>query len=394
MKKRMPDFRTSVTLIWLLCLGILFAVHVVPAARATAGKRFDVFVKALAKTFPLRTRINNFFVELNGGVACLFGQHRCNDTYKIKTGHLVRLTPAADTLSHAKDVAAFAEELKTRNIKFLFVLNPYRTGALASIEAIPGDASDVNADKFLSHLDRLGVEYLDLRPEIRKYGADAGNLYFRTDNHWNFDGVMSVYPILAARFVTITCGNEACQSVAGYFSSDSWERVRFPRLFFGAYGRRTGRLFAPSEPFFYYKPKFNTEMSVVVSDSMKRSNDFLHAIIDNSVFQMPDSAFMDDAYNCYVKFHFARSYFAPIKKRLCIIDDSYGRPQAAWLTTLFERVWQIDLRRDGVDLFAIIKDAKPDLVAVVYNSSALSWADDPNGVWPLCRSKIDLKENR
>ena len=140
---------------------------------------------------------DHLFIQLYGGVQRLSGRRVIQDMVagntvaKLSTGALnfVNLGTAGQVDQEAvgrraQATAELAAKLEVRGIPYLYIAAPQKIQRGA--ELLPRgleESGNATCDAYLAELDRLGVDYLDLRPVFESNGIYS-NWFFRTDHHW------------------------------------------------------------------------------------------------------------------------------------------------------------------------------------------------------------------
>lgn len=375
----------AVSLSWLFVILIWsgFTVKTILSNSAKSEWKLDASLKStIERKISDNIRFKSPLVELNGGWSRLLGRIHCNEVFRLKNGHISRLTPYHPQDEYVQRTDALARYCKSKNIEFLFVLFGRKIDqeGLVLPRGCPKDYSWRNSDEFLSSL--KDAEFLDLRSYTSKTVDDVTDNYFKTDHHWNFKGCIKVFPIIVERiFSKLDCGHT---NKIGALNLSNWDVVQMPRRFTGSFSQRTGRIFGGTDELNYFIPSFQTEM---MSSYMNKNGicnymtgSFKDALLNKHMLAEPASFLGDAAYSVYGwggrSLYIHKNRLAPIKKRVLVVKDSFAVPITSFLSTVFSEIVAVDLRYyKGVDVEKYISILSPDIVSVMYNIGSLAPGD-------------------
>ena len=365
--------------------AIAFLVVLAGFAVPLANKaQRDVHV-ALAEKFPGK----RFFVELNGGVSRLVGRRYCNGVYRTPRGILLSefKVKVGDVSGLADCVSRFSDWLAQNGTPYVYIQVPDKIDMRGNMLPQPFENScNETTDAFLAALKERGVRTFDTREILTATEDDVIRYFYRTDHHWNNDAVFKVFggliPILSR-----ACGVDSAL-LEPVMSEDSWNRNVWKRCFVGTKARRTGCVFGGVDDLIVYTPKFETDMSICIpSRNVSLSGDFRKTVMwcADKIRRRDGNLFKMDAYSMlYIGGIFGvvrqRNNTAPLKLKLMIVGDSYARPLAAFLSTVFSEVITLDQRRFAASesVAGFLADFKPDLVLQM--NSPVAVAVSANGI--------------
>lgn len=327
--------------------------------------------------FPARMKL----VELNGGYCRSIGRRFCNTVYRAPNGMLLSGYRGRSVSQVAGAAADFSRWLAKRGIDYLFVQTPAKIdcgNVLAPPSSVFESGANETADEFLGHLQRTGIDALDLRPMLTLTPEDLARHFYRTDHHWNNDAVFMVFGLLSARLAEKTGADR--KSVAELTSPSAWRREIRPSCFLGTKGKRTGWLFSGFDDLIVYTPRFPTQMSIDIPDKkVHRKGSFRQTNMwrSQAIRGKRGQSYSMDAYSTLYTggiypFVRHRNPTAPIRAKVLIIGDSYVRPLEAFLSTTVREVVVIDPRRvdRSLTLVQYVKREKPNIVLQIQNPSA------------------------
>ncbi|WP_297212748.1 alginate O-acetyltransferase AlgX-related protein, partial [uncultured Flavonifractor sp.] len=230
---------------------------------------------------------DHLFIQLYGGVQRLSGRRVIQDMVagntvaKLSTGALnfVNLgtaeEPGAEVEVRAKATADFAAALKSQGIPYLYVAAPQKIQR--GVQLLPQgleESGNACCDAYLAGLDRLGVDYLDLRPVFEGNGIYS-NWFFNTDHHWKPEAAFFAWQYLAGQ-MDLRYGLETPSALT---NPNNWDTQVLEDFFLGSQGKRVGSLYAGVDDFTIFTPKFETDLTYTNSDgSFTRSGPFSQSV--------------------------------------------------------------------------------------------------------------------
>lgn len=309
----------------------------------------------------------NDFLNLNGLFARLTGRRVLNNVVRLNNGMLSQVVSDIDTTPLADTIADSSNYLNKQNIPFLYIQMPYK-------ESLDGQSFPVgissyankNTDELLSQLSAEGIETLDLRPLLAKTPEMLEQYFARTDHHWKADGAFVAFQeVLYCLHELFPDGNIDLT----YARADQWERHSIDNWFLGSLGKRVGIFFGGTETFYWYTPRFETEMSCVIpSRGQLFRGDFTEANMRMQYIEKKDY-FNSNAYTSFIGSDSDsplvqhRNLNAPSPLKIIMIRDSFTRPLQMFLSTVFQEIDVIDPRYFSECTIAeYVERTKPDIV--------------------------------
>jgi hypothetical protein len=291
--------------------------------------------------------------------------------------------PPPDVMSSAEhaEMSRLAGHLNKRGIPFLFALAPCKMDE--SMELFPNGWTGWNynrrARELLAFLEEHGVRLLDFSPRFAATVDDVTKSFFRTDHHWTIRSAFAATRSIVDELSVMLKNPSLADAVE--LSESNWEWRFVDGGFIGSHGRRTGILFSGLDDFEYAVPKFETDIEIEVRydkrglDGIVRG-DFEHTEIRRKYLR---ESYAENRYNLYVGTRKAvgihRNNRARINSRLMLIKDSFGKPVACFLATLFCEIVEVDPRYlpKDVTLESLVDEYRPDVVVRVSNPSTLHY---------------------
>ncbi len=342
---------------------------------AKESKSFKEFTKNVQHKFPKQFPGKYSFIDLHGLFGRMVGRNESNKVVKDHDGMLFpQRVLQADVRGAAKSVIDFADFMKHRGIPFLYVQAPYKMDK--SYDMLPkGGAQHYayqNLDRFIALL-RGKVDVIDLRNDLCATPDAVRKYFYRTDHHWNSRGGLLAARVIA-RSILLKIGFSP-ESYLDNLDESRWIEHSLPNWLLGSQGQRTGRFFTGLDALVWHTPKFPTRISAAeIESGAFYKGDFSDAHIRRKYIDERQNLYEDSAYNVYTGGNYPlvrmRNHMAPVKLKVLLFGDSYTRPIAPFLSTVFSEVDLVDPRmlvRERVAELAL--HDRPDCVVQLNNAN-------------------------
>ena len=326
---------------------------------------------------------DHLFIQLYGGMQRLSGRKVIQDMVagntvaKLSTGALnfVNLGTAGQVDQEAvgrraQATAELAAKLEVRGIPYLYIAAPQKIQR--GVELLPRgleESGNATCDAYLAELDRLGVEYLDLRPVFESNGIYS-NWFFRTDHHWKPEAAFFAWQYLSGE-LDLRYGYE---TPAALTNPKNWSTRVLDDFFLGSQGKRVGSLYAGVDDFTIYTPKFDTNLTYTNSDgSFDRSGPFAQSVCFPERVAERDW-FNGNPYTYYSGGDYAMATMVnhnnPKGPKVVLLRESFSCALAPFLALSCSELTTIDLRHFSGDLMDTVRELEPDLVLTLYTASS------------------------
>lgn len=326
---------------------------------------------------------DHLFIQLYGGMQRLSGRKVIQDMVagntvaKLSTGALnfVNLGTAGQVDQEAvgrraQATAELAAKLEVRGIPYLYIAAPQKIQR--GVELLPRgleESGNATCDAYLAELDRLGVEYLDLRPVFESNGIYS-NWFFRTDHHWKPEAAFFAWQYLSGE-LDLRYGYE---TPAALTNPKNWGTRVLDDFFLGSQGKRVGSLYAGVDDFTIYTPKFDTNLTYTNSDgSFDRSGPFAQSVCFPERVAERDW-FNGNPYTYYSGGDYAMATMVnhnnPKGPKVVLLRESFSCALAPFLALSCSELTTIDLRHFSGDLMDTVRELEPDLVLTLYTASS------------------------
>ena len=315
-------------------------------------------------------------VELDGLVQRLAGKNFVRDTdysysvVKDNHGWLQFITFALEPKPIVKDIAAY----QALGVPIMYIQPT--TKFIEGYTEFPPTLHDKTAENVAENfalLEAAGVPVLDLRAAAEADGLDKEQMFYRTDHHWRAETAFwAVGETVTA--VADTFGLQL-DPTGIYSDAANWQTQDYPQSFLGSQGRRVGRLYGGLDDFTLISPDFATEYTVEITQYDGKTTETLSGSFAETVLDMTkltDPSVYTSRYNAY----WGADYPVVLADNLqnedgltvLLIKDSYSLPYGAFLSTMTDKLYMVDLRYfDIADLAQYIGDIRPDLMLIMYS---------------------------
>ncbi|WP_066715613.1 DHHW family protein [Clostridium sp. Marseille-P299] len=297
-----------------------------------------------------------------------------NNVYKLDNGQLTYLYDNwGMSLAH-KNMRKLNEYLSSVGTKLLYVQAPYKVDKYDN--QLPHgrvDYPNLNTDKFLAGLDKLGIDYIDFREVIHDSNFTYEDLFFNTDHHWTTQTGFWAYTYL----MNYMGENYGVKYDERNVKEENFNFVTLKDSFVGSLANRVGYWYAGIDDFTYIYPKFDTSYTweryfKYGSLDITRTGAFEDTVLfkERVVETKEPQAYRD---NCYFNGNpaLARITNNDVKDgRVLVIQDSFGKPVSSFLSLNFHQVDVLDLRDyRKMYLLDYVKENQYDYVIFIYNPS-------------------------
>lgn len=303
------------------------------------------------------------FVDFNGAVRSLLNQKVMNNIVKLNNGRLSgtqKRVPEEYIISTAENTYNLQSKLGSREIEFLYVLTPFSIPKYDSqLPTGVEDFSNDNADRFVAELEKLGVEYLDLREEMHKDGIDQFQLWFRTDHHWNMSGGFYGFNKILEKVENLI----NFQFDSKVKDMENYEVKEYPSWFLGTNGQRTGKYFTGVDDFGLFVPRFNTS----IMPSGGEAGSLEEQIYNFTPLQKPDyrnlhtyDRVLDGTQGHFINLECKND------KKIVFICDSMGNTINPFLILSFKEMYTISAYEPSKLNADFLESFQPDIVVMMH----------------------------
>lgn len=346
--------------------------------------------------FPGRLLFSRATEKQNALLQWKYGKGRSEDNMDVlfmRNGYLTYVQPRESEVSIKEigdSLADFKAWLAEKNIPLLYVnagskVNP-DDKQLTAWDML-SEYTNENGDALQEYLATKGVDYMDMRQEMKQAGLDWYAAYYKVDHHWTTETGMWAAGVIA----------EKLNKDYGFaFDKALFDRNNYTADTYDWKGGQwrsahaTSDYDCPREAYTYYLPDFPTLFSVEIpTRSIQWQGEYQDTLInmpkvmESREYSETDLMYKPDAYNNATWHNDAVGIFKNLlpvanHKKLLVVQDSFGWYLTTYLACDVQEVHVLHLLKFDGSLRAYIEEIKPDMVIVLYcarNIKKINWAN-------------------
>lgn len=311
--------------------------------------------------------ISNFwgktnFLNLNGLMRNLTGQHEMNDIVKLNNGYL--FTPFdyvgdEELAQRAEALANLNQYLSAADTELLVAITPDTTSKYDPQVpvGIPSYCND-NLDRLIPMLEEKGVDVMDFREVIHEDGIDQYTMMYKTDHHWTTKAGFYAYGKIAD-WIEEKTGVKVEEEIRDI---ESYTITTYKDWHLGSRGQRTGSLYAGIDDFDLILPKFDTELT-----NGETTGTFEDLFINYEPFEKRDST-SRYTYELALRQSCGNytNLYAVNDLKLLVIGDSFSEAVCPYLNISYQEVRYLYCQQsDRLDI-VFLEEYDPDVVVCLY----------------------------
>lgn len=318
-----------------------------------------------------------WFINGNGVIQRLTGARVVNERVKLDNGHLTYTIPKENIGGFAENTIAFKNVLEKQGIPFLYVNAPFKIHEVdKQLPVGVEDYSNENTDEFLSYIDELGVDVLDLRDCIADEGLDHYSLFYKTDHHWKAETGFWAAGKISDRLAQI---NSSFAANPDLWNPSNYSFDVYEDPFLGSSGVRVGEVYAGVDYMTLITPNFKTELTFSVeSEDIYREGNFSdvflfreHLTAENLLKSTGYAVYCNGIHDILKIKNYGTGIDGTCQPRkVLLINDSFGNVVTPFLSLAFEQTHVLDLRLFEGNLMDYVDEYDPDAVLIIYNPGA------------------------
>lgn len=376
MKKNIPIYCFTILICSFILFFFLFNVPLFVDSIENSTENdydFDSFTNEIQTQYTSSFFEREGFININGLFTRLIGKKSNNNKVDmLKNGMLINSNIVyTDTSNLSKSINKFGEHLSNNGVEFLYVQLPMKVDKDNSL-ILTGNVNfaNQNSDELLAGLND-NIKYIDARDYITSTPEDVKQYFYRTDHHWNTYGAFKMYGVildyLASEFPDKSFD-------LSYADISNWNSTVYNDWFLGSLGKRVGALYAGVDDLTVLTPKFETNMSMYVTNHKKFTlGSFEDTVINNGFLDKKDY-FGENPYCVYVGGDYPLvnhiNNNATNDLKVLIIKDSFSLPLQSFLSTSVKELDVIDARYfNECSIAEYVDVSKPDIVIMAINPS-------------------------
>lgn len=312
--------------------------------------------------------ISNFwgklqFVNFNGLMRNILGQHEMNGVVKLNNGYLLTtfgFLSDEEIEERALTLKNFNDYLKSSDTKLLFAVTPYTSSKYDPQLPIGiEDYGNYNLDRFVMALRDKGVDVMDFREVMYEDGIDQYSMMYKTDHHWTTQAGFYAYTKVL-EWIKENVNVEVDDKVADL---NNYTITTYPRWHLGSRGQRTGYLYAGIDDYDLILPKFDT--MIQRGDQI---GNYEEMMINYTPLESKD-------YSSRYTYDYVMNAGGGINSnskndlKILVVGDSFSKAFSPYLVLAFYETRYV-YAPDGVAK-AYLEEYKPDVVVCLYYTSVV-----------------------
>lgn len=322
----------------------------------------------------------NQLCEFNGSMAkklSFIDFYKNTGGIRLSNGYVAGVYEQTSTDYEIQQMSELKKFCDSEGVKLLYVNEPTKYIDDTVIEEQLGLKSYINqnTDLFLSRLNDIGVNYIDLRDNIRAEGKDSFSMFFRTDHHWTPESGK-----WAAKIIAEELNNDYGYKIdTAIYDDSNYTFTEYKDAWLGEQGKLLSEAYVGLDDYTCIEPKFNTDYTI----NGVLNGTFSETMIDKDNYLTGD---LETIYAC-PSWHYSymRSGIntSVIKNNLVeegkilVLGDSYEQVTSPFLSLAVNEVQTLVLRDYYGSLQEYIKQNDIDTVIVAYASFMIGAHDTP-----------------
>lgn len=308
------------------------------------------------------------FINLNGLMRNILGQHEMNGVVKLNNGSLTGISSkTSDEALHSycESVKTLNNYLDSQGIELLYATTPYTVSKYdPQLPLGKTDYGNDNIDRFMKLLDNEGIDTIDFREEIYNDGLNQYDMMYKTDHHWTTKCGFYAYCKLE-NYLTDKLGCEVDERISNI---DNYTVTTYKKWHLGSNGQRTGIYFAGIDDFDLIIPDFETKIQR--GEDVANMQDLVinMAPLSNKKYtsRYTYDYVLDRALGEY------KNLDCKNDKKILIMTDSFGKSVNPYLIMGFSEIRTLQSSSSDWLSKQYIDEYQPDAVIIMYYPSVLN----------------------
>lgn len=320
------------------------------------------------------------YIDLNGFMAKTMGMHGYYSNigiYITDDEYVVSRRKETSTDYEYEQTVSFKNFLDMNGINLLYVNKPekYIDDAFFLDQFGIPTYGNRNADLFLERISAAGIDYIDLRENIKCDQMSSQNMFYRTDHHWTVpSGLWAAGKI--AEGLNRFCGYSIDLSL---YDQANFTFTKYESCWLGEQGRKVGAGYVGLDDYTEVKPNFETSFSFKTQEGL--SDGTFDNFINESVYDLEQDIYKANSW------HYSYMQRNVINNdvdygKVLIVGDSYDQVTEPFIALGVSEVDSLILRNydDSFSLRNYILENGYDTVVICYAQFMIGAHDDTNSV--------------
>lgn len=294
--------------------------------------------------------------------------------------HFTYFTDKPNPTKHLTEkLSRFNDNIKKPQTKLVYLMTPdkYIKGHTEFPKGIPYNYNNETADRFLSELNLVGIDSIDLRKGILESGIKGNDLFFNTDHHWKIETAFWGFKQLLMNINEKYSLN--IDNINFYTDINNYNIIKYEDSFIGSMGRKTGKYYTDVDDFSLIYPKFKTNYDFYFENKFTKgtlTGRFEEALIAiNPIRKYDTYGIISDKYFSYLygnqPFAHIRNKENPNGLKVLFVKDSLAVPLVSFFSSVCSDVYLIDPRYYKGDTLNFINSTELDYVFISFSPQNL-----------------------
>lgn len=280
-------------------------------------------------------------------------------------GYNVGCYPQTSTDYETEQMIRFKHYLDEKGIQLLYVNEPAKYIEDTFYQKEFGRESwlNRNADMFLKRIGEAGINYIDLRENIREEGLETLSLFYRTDHHWTVPASKWAAKIIAGRL------NEDY----GYhidlhlYDDDRFYETVYRQAWLGEQGKKAAKSYIGMDDYVMLEPVYAT--SYIITGMEEPIEGGFDIFIDKEIYDMEEDPYEAKSWHYSYQNHQTYGIHNNCADygKVLVLGDSYEASMIPFLTLGIQDLRLVVLRSmKNQSIHEIIDKGDYDTVIIAY----------------------------
>lgn len=280
-------------------------------------------------------------------------------------GYNVGCYPQTSTNYEAEQIIKFKQYLDGKGIQLLYVNEPAKYIEDTFYQKEFGRESwlNRNADMFLKRIGDAGIDYIDLRENIREEGLEPLSLFYRTDHHWTVPASKWAAKIIAGRL------NEDY----GYhidlhlYDDGRFHEVVYRQAWLGEQGKKAAKSYIGMDDYIMLEPLYDT--SYIVTGMEEPIEGEFDIFINKEIYDVEADPYEAKSWHYSYQNYQAYNIHNNCAEygKVLVLGDSYEASMVPFLTLGIQDLRLVVLRNmKNQSIYELIENGDYDTVIIAY----------------------------
>lgn len=280
---------------------------------------------------------------------------------RTEAGQLGYIQDDSDLSEPLENLVSFGLKMTSQGRKFLLFYTPEKYGICDGFE----DYSEEKDKEVIEYIEGYGLDLYDVGRKLDELGLSDTDIFYNTDHHWKpTSGILANK--LLCEYLNEKYGYDLDTS---FFDPEQYEEELYESYFLGSLGKKVSAVYTEPDDFIIYYPKYDSDLTVYNSyDDSVKNGTISEVLFRYSVLEEEDP-YEAIPYALYAYGDQALVSVHNNKKSdnssILIIKTSFADCMTPYLSSVFEDMYIVDLRKYKGSLESLIEKYNPENILVV-----------------------------